>query len=333
MKKLGKKGIALLMCGVLLIVFSCSGLAFAASKSSLQEDLNDVKEEQDDLSKQMKQVEQDVKDVQAKVDSLTSQINESAEEIAATEKKIKKKEQEMQEQETNLNARLRVMYKNGSIGFIDVLLGSGSISEFVSNIDIIQRIYKNDMNVLDTLKKEQEELKETKAELKKKRENLAAQKEEDALKAEADKLTQEILSMTDTSSKYVGGEFTWPCPSSTYITSSFGSRLHPILKTWIYHTGVDIGASSGNNILAAASGTVIMASWYGGYGNCVMIDHGGGIVTLYGHASSLCVSKGDTVSRGQVIAYVGSTGRSTGPHLHFEVRKNGEYVNPMSYFS
>ena len=352
MKKFGKKGIALLMCGVLLIVFSCSGLAFAASKASLQEDLNDVKEEQDELSKEMKQVEQDVKDVQAKVDSLTSQINQSAEDIAATEKKIKQKEEEMQEQETNLNARLRVMYKNGSLGFIDVLLGSGSISEFVSNLDIIQRIYKNDMNVLDTLKKEQKALKKTKAELKEKREALAAQKEElaveqkeleekkaalkkeeDALKAEADQLTQEILSMTDTSSKYVGGEFTWPCPSSTYITSSFGNRLHPILKTWIYHTGIDIGASSGKNILAAASGTVIMASWYSGYGNCVMIDHGGGIVTLYGHASSLCVSKGDKVSRGQVIAYVGSTGRSTGPHLHFEVRKNGNYVNPMSYFS
>ena len=243
------------------------------------------------------------------------------------------------------------MYKNGSLGFVDVLLGSGSISEFVSNLEIIQKIYKNDMDVLDTLDKEHKELQAIKKQLKEKRAKLATQKdeladekakldekkkalkkEEDALKAEADRLTSEILSMIDKNSQYIGGEFTWPCPASTYITSSFGNRLHPILKSWIFHTGLDIGCSSGKDILAAASGKVIMAQVYGGYGNCVMIDHGGGIVTLYGHASKLCVSKGDVVKRGQVVAKVGSTGRSTGPHLHFEVRKNGEYVNPMKYF-
>lgn len=351
MKKLGRKGFVIFMCVVLTTVFCFSGLAFAATESQLREDLSDVKQEQDELSKKMTEVEQDVKEVQAKVDALTSQINKSAEDIASTEKKIKAKEKEMEERETNLNARLKVMYKNGSLGFIDVLLGSGSISEFVSNLEIIQKIYKNDMEVLETLEKEHDELLAVKKELKQKRAALATQKEElaaeqaeltekkkalkkeeDALKAEADRLTSEILSMIDTSSKYVGGEFTWPCPASTYITSSFGNRLHPILKTWIYHTGVDIGCSSGKDILAAASGKVIMSQVYGGYGNCVMIDHGGGIVTLYGHASALCVSKGETVTRGQVIAKVGSTGRSTGPHLHFEVRKNGEYVNPMSYF-
>ena len=145
-------------------------------------------------------------------------------------------------------------------------------------------------------------------------------------------LTAEIVKLMDKSSPFVGGEFAWPCPSSHYITSSFGNRLHPILKTWKYHTGVDIGASSGKDILAAASGKVLMATTYGGYGNCVMIDHGGGIVTLYGHASRLCVSNGAVVKRGDVIAKVGSTGRSTGPHLHFEVRKDGAYVDPMSYF-
>lgn len=271
--------------------------------------------------------------------------------FANTEKKIKAKEKEMKEREENLNARLKVMYKNGSLGFVDVLLGSGSISEFVSNLEIIQKIYKNDMDVLDTLDKEHKELQAIKKQLKEKRAKLATQKdeladekakldekkkalkkEEDALKAEADRLTSEILSMIDKNSQYIGGEFTWPCPASTYITSSFGNRLHPILKSWIFHTGLDIGCSSGKDILAAASGKVIMAQVYGGYGNCVMIDHGGGIVTLYGHASKLCVSKGDVVKRGQVVAKVGSTGRSTGPHLHFEVRKNGEYVNPMKYF-
>ncbi|MCI5533388.1 MAG: peptidoglycan DD-metalloendopeptidase family protein [Firmicutes bacterium] len=351
MKRLGKKSFVLLMCMILTTVFCCSGLAFAATESELRNDLSDVKQEQDELSKKMTQVEQDVKEVQAKVDALAYQINKSADEIANTEKKIKAKEKEMKEREENLNARLKVMYKNGSLGFVDVLLGSGSISEFVSNLEIIQKIYKNDMDVLDTLDKEHKELQAIKKQLKEKRAKLATQKdeladekakldekkkalkkEEDALKAEADRLTSEILSMIDKNSQYIGGEFTWPCPASTYITSSFGNRLHPILKSWIFHTGLDIGCSSGKDILAAASGKVIMAQVYGGYGNCVMIDHGGGIVTLYGHASKLCVSKGDVVKRGQVVAKVGSTGRSTGPHLHFEVRKNGEYVNPMKYF-
>jgi murein DD-endopeptidase MepM/ murein hydrolase activator NlpD len=349
----GKKAIAIFMAVLMSLTICTSGVAFAGqTKSELQDELSDVNKEKEDVSNEMAQVEKDIKELQSKVDSLSSQISEASSEIKETEEKIEKKEKEMEEREDNLYARLRVMYKNGSIGFVDVLLGSGSISEFVSNLELIQKIYKNDMNVLKVLEEEYEELKDIKAELKEKKASLAEQqteltaqkseldekrsqlkKEEEALKAEADQLTQEILSMIDTSSTYVGGTFVWPCPSSTYITSSFGNRLHPILKSWIYHTGVDIGASSGKNILAAASGTVIMAGWYGGYGNCVMIDHGGGIVTLYGHASALNVSKGQTVSQGQVIAYVGSTGRSTGPHLHFEVRVNGQYVNPMSYFS
>lgn len=347
----GKKSLAIIMSLLLLVTMCGSGVAFAATENELRSDLSEVNEAQDELSKQMSNVENEVKEVQAKVDSLSYQINKTASDISETEKKIAKKEKEMAEREDNLNERLKVMYKNGSIGFVDVLLGSGSISEFVSNLEIIQKIYKNDMEVLETLQREHDELQAIKKELEKKKTNLAAQKEElaaeqkeletkkaalkkeeDALKAEADRLTKEILSMIDTSSKYVGGEFTWPCPASTYITSSFGNRLHPILKQWIFHTGVDIGCSSGKDILAAASGKVILAEYYGGYGNCVMIDHGGGIVTLYGHSSKLCVSKGDVVTRGQVIAKVGSTGRSTGPHLHFEVRKNGEYINPMSYF-
>lgn len=350
-KKIRKKSISLFMVLVMLFTLCGSGLAFAETETQLRNDLNDVNEAQDELSKKMASVEAEVKEVQAKVDSLTYEINKATSDIAETEKAIEKKEKEMKEREDNLNERLKVMYKNGSIGFIDVLLGSGSISEFVSNLEIIQKIYKNDMDVLETLEREHKELTETKKQLEEKKAGLAERKaelaaqqkeldakkaelkkEEDALKAEADRLKSEILKMIDTSSKYSGGEFVWPCPASTYITSSFGNRLHPVLKQWIFHTGVDIGCSSGKNILAAASGKVIMAQYYGAYGNCVMIDHGGGIVTLYGHASSLCVSTGTQVTSGQVIAKVGSTGRSTGPHLHFEVRKNGEYVNPMSYF-
>ena len=110
-------------------------------------------------------------------------------------------------------------------------------------------------------------------------------------------------------------------------------RNHPILKVPKMHTGIDIGAGSGTDILAANAGTVITAGWNNSYGYMVMIDHGGGIVTLYAHASKLLVSTGNVVARGQTIAKVGSTGMSTGPHLHFEVRLNGVYKNPLDYVS
>jgi murein DD-endopeptidase MepM/ murein hydrolase activator NlpD len=125
----------------------------------------------------------------------------------------------------------------------------------------------------------------------------------------------------------------WPSESSTRISSPFGNRLHPILRIYKLHTGIDIAARSGTNILAANAGTVISAGWNNGYGYMVMVDHGGGIVTLYAHSSKLLVRKGNVVARGQAIAKVGSTGMSTGPHLHFEVRVNGIYKNPLDYVS
>ena len=127
------------------------------------------------------------------------------------------------------------------------------------------------------------------------------------------------------------GSMIWPAPDSHTITSYFGWRVHPITGTNKYHSGVDIGASYGSSVLAADSGTVILAGWNGGYGNCVVISHGNGITTLYGHMSSIAVSSGQNVSQGQTIGYVGSTGNSTGPHLHWEVAVNGSQVNPLNY--
>ena len=126
-----------------------------------------------------------------------------------------------------------------------------------------------------------------------------------------------------------GGGMIWPV--SGEITSPFGWRTHPIFGSSRFHSGLDIGADYGVPIVAAQSGVVIEAGWIGGYGNTVMIDHGGGIVTLYGHNQSLAVDVGQSVAQGQVISYCGSTGNSTGPHCHFEVRLNGEPVSPYNY--
>ena len=129
------------------------------------------------------------------------------------------------------------------------------------------------------------------------------------------------------------GTMMWPCPSCHYITSQFGWRYHPIYHTQKYHSGVDIGASYGATIVAADGGTIITAGSVSGYGNCVVINHGNGITTLYGHMSSIAVSAGQKVSKGQTIGYVGSTGNSTGPHLHWEVTVNGVRQNPLNYAS
>ena len=127
--------------------------------------------------------------------------------------------------------------------------------------------------------------------------------------------------------------FTWPCPSSSRITSYFGDREQPVAGASTDHKGIDIGASTGSNIVAAESGEVIIAQYSASAGNYVMISHGGTCSTVYMHCSELCCSVGDQVEKGQVIAKVGSTGYSTGPHLHFGIRANGNYVNPLAYVS
>ena len=126
------------------------------------------------------------------------------------------------------------------------------------------------------------------------------------------------------------GSWGWPCPSSKYITSRAGNRFHPIFNEWRYHSGIDIAANTGAAVVASDSGTVCLCGVNGGYGNCIMIDHGNGYYTLYGHLSGYATSDGATVKKGQTIGYVGSTGWATGPHLHFEIRKGSVCLDPES---
>lgn len=154
---------------------------------------------------------------------------------------------------------------------------------------------------------------------------------ENAIDAQIKKMTEELKAQQTPPT--ATGSYTWPTPSCKIITSRYGNRTIELYGYERFHAGVDIGASMGAAIVAADGGTVTVSTYGGGYGNYVMINHGEGRVTLYGHMSARAVSAGATVTKGQVIGYVGSTGNSTGPHLHFEVRVNGSCVNPLQYFS
>ncbi len=157
---------------------------------------------------------------------------------------------------------------------------------------------------------------------------VISQLEEEVLAAKKEILTESGIVIT-----YNGEKMTWPCPSYTRISSPFGWRIHPTLGVNKFHNGVDMASAKGTDILAAFSGEVVAATYNSTMGNYVLMNHGNGYYTIYMHASKLCVTPGEIVVQGEKIAEVGSTGRSTGPHLHFGVRKDGEYVDPMLYLN
>lgn len=297
-------------------------------------------------------------------EELLTQINGAEENLRQTDKALTDAINNYNQQYELVAVRLKVMYQNSSVTKLDTLLASKSIVEFFERLQYMQVVTENDNKMIEDLEaarqdveykkqlqkeamellmqkrgekeKRIEQLKSSRAEVegelvKTKTELSKLEKEIDAQLVESKRL-QGIIKNLSSKKKYVGGTMVWPCPSSYSVTSPYGMRKHPILRKYKMHTGIDIGASKGSSIVAANKGTVIMAHYdkSGGYGNMVVIDHGAGITTLYAHASKLCVKVGDEVKAEDVIAKVGSTGLSTGNHLHFEVRVNGETKNPLS---
>lgn len=335
---------------IIALVFTFLSAGFTYGETDTKADYDEIKNQQEEVSNDLAKVEADIEALQPDVDAAEKEVNEANARVLDIQNQIVQKKEEMSKREDGLNERLRVMYKNGSVGYIDVLLNSGSISELISNLEMIQLIYKNDIMTLDTLEKEQEELATIEKQLRAEKavlddkkavldsqmaelETLKGELEamEDELLRQAEELASSMLDKINPDSEYIGGDYVWPTPSCPIVTSLYGWRIHPLFNTWRYHSGIDIGASYGSNILAAASGTVILSEDYGGYGECIIIDHGGGNTTLYGHLDQRLVSVGDTVSGGELIGYVGDSGWSSGPHLHFEVTLAGELVDPLDY--
>ena len=370
-----KSRFAMIVAILLMLTFVVeTSLASAATLSQIrnniknkQQELNESRAKEKSLGDQVNSLEQQINSKQSDIDELEASISEAQAKLETLEEELAAAEEKVNTQNENLNARLRNMYKNGSVGFIDVLMDSGSFSEFLNNLSLVEKVYTSDQDVLEELQKAYDEidakkkeietlqaelseskatmeeqkssLEADKASVEKKKSEIAAdsaetQRELDKLEADAQALTSSIRNSgsSSSSSKYNGGIMAWPVPSCHTVSSGYGGRIHPTTGKYKFHGGLDIPGSYGSAIVAANSGKVIWAGNRGdSYGNYVIIDHGGGVSTLYGHSSKVLVSTGQRVSRGQRIANVGSTGRSTGPHCHFEVRINGSRVNPNPY--
>ncbi|MBR2560037.1 MAG: peptidoglycan DD-metalloendopeptidase family protein [Firmicutes bacterium] len=355
----------------LFSIFMClvltASMCVTAFADEYDDQIAEIEQEEEELKAEMNAISDEIAAKESALISLEAEIEATNRKISETESLIKdltedirRTEASISGQESDLGHRLRNMYKNGTVGFIDVILNSTDLTDFLTNMDLVQRIYENDAAVLqeleekrtrliedkaalETAKAELEEAKESlawqEAEAKETRDALQAKKDElqarvDELEAEAERLREEAY-LASLASDYTNpdggsGVLGWPT-DSRYITGYFGYRQHPIWGYYHGHEGIDIGANTGDNIYAAEAGQVVISSWYGGYGYAVAIYHGDGMTTLYGHNSALNVYVGQIVQRGEVIAYAGSTGWSTGPHCHFEVQINGTPVDPLGY--
>jgi len=355
---------------VVITVFSAvflNAMSVYAAKSSkeIQKDINATKDKQKATTAQRQALDAEITRVSEQIHKLEGKISENQAKLDETTKELEEAKIKSQEQNDSYITRVKYMVENGSSTYLEMLLTSESITDFLNRIEIVKLIAEYDKNLLDTLKATEEkiqtladELEATQKALESDKGSLDSQKSVLNKKIAQNESYQKQLEpdlaadqsayekaqrqeaaawssaqgRVSKNTKFVGGKFGWPSDSTTYITSYYGRRKHPILGTVRGHGGLDIGAAYGTNVLAANDGTVIVAGYNaGGYGNYVIIDHGGGYTSLYGHNSSLCVSSGQKVKRGQVIAKCGSTGLSSGPHIHFEIRINGSTVDPLPY--
>ena len=378
MMKISGRGKALNLALSLLISLSVTGTALADDLEDQLADLQRQAEEQqaktneasakvESVSERLRQIQEELrvataeyKEVKGQLDSVEDKISDNTELLQKTKADLKVKNKKLQQ-------RVRDIYINGQISYVDVLFGAKDFADLMTRMDVLKRIIKHDYDLIMKVKEEKATVENTRAQLEKDKaeaEVLVADAQAKKTKVEdkeseqqvlldqaiydrdtSERMYEEIMAASQevanmirrsqmSSAGYSGapagaGGMIWPI--SGPITSEFGWRTHPIFGTARFHSGLDIGGDYGMPIYAAASGTVIYAGWISGYGNAVIIDHGGGVTTLYGHNDSLNVSEGENVAQGQVIAMCGSTGNSTGPHCHFEVRENGEPVSPYGY--
>ncbi|MEZ7553977.1 peptidoglycan DD-metalloendopeptidase family protein [Veillonella atypica] len=336
------------------------------------------------VSEQLRQIEEQLRQATAELGTIKEQRVAVENDITLNERQLAEAQKRLEGRESVFYKRVRDIYINGRLSYLDVVIGSKDFSDFANRLEVLKRIIDSDITLINEIKKERADIEAHKQKLEADRAKLvelekaalAKQAEIEQKKAERNVVLQKAqndratamhaIEELNASSAQVSamlkerqaaraaaaaaaaaaaqssggqgasdnwvqgtGQLGWPV--SGEITSPYGYRVHPIWGTTIYHSGIDIGVDEGTPVHAADGGVVVWSGWMGGYGYAVVIDHGNGLSTLYGHNSELAVDEGQSVAKGQVISYAGSTGNSTGPHVHFEVRVNGDPVDPMGY--
>ncbi len=328
--------------------------------------LNQLTYSADKLKAQIQDLASQITVAQSTLTQKQTAYNKAQQEVALSEKELQVRQKELDNRRDVLRRRVREIYQEGQISYLEILFQSEDLSDFITRLEYFNRLVSNDQKILTDIAKEKTLIEEKTKELQTRRDQAATLQAQaaqakvdldgkkqqqqvalnnnkkaqedifdqiDKMQADSNAIAAQIRKLTANSSGKVHGTIsTYPLPGYREISDSYGWRIHPITKKKSLHTGTDIPAPTGTQVHAAGAGVVIMAGWYGAYGNAVIIDHGGGYTSLYGHNSRLAVSVGDTVKAGDIISYVGSTGWSTGAHLHFEVRVNGEPTDPLRFF-
>ena len=344
-----------------------------AEREGMQAEIDALKDEQAGVLEQKRILDEQNEVYRQELELIEEQVSLYTRLVEEKAAELEKAMVAEDEQLATYRQHVRAMEENGKYTYLSIIFGSRSLSELMSNLDMIGEIMEADKRIYDQYTAARENAEEIKAEYEATLEQLNdKQAEYEAEKAELEEKIAEASAMIsqleeEISSNYElylevlaqeealegdiqsmiaelerqeaansitsTGTYIWPLPGYS-PGSAYGWRMHPIFHEMRFHAGEDIGAPSGTPILAADSGVATVIPDNGnGYGNYIMINHGGGRVTLYAHMSAFAISGGATVTQGQVIGYVGSTGNSTGPHLHFEVRVNGATTDPKQYFN